>query len=56
MKDVDQYKDKLLETLDFAINASTGKDNYMVGFRNALRYAKSLVDGKEPEFEHCEED
>ena len=56
MKDVDQYKDKLLKTLDFAIDASTGKDVYMVGFRNALRYAKSLVDGKEPEFENCKKE
>lgn len=42
---------KILDTLDFAIDASNGNNSYSVGFRNGLRYAKSLIDGKEPQFE-----
>lgn len=44
---------KLLDTLDFAVDASNGDTNYFVGFRNGLRYAKSLIDGEEPQFESC---
>ena len=40
---------------DFAIDASNGDTNYFVGFRNGLRYAKSLIDGEEPQFESCTE-
>lgn len=47
-------KEKALNTLDFAIDASgREEDDYMVGFRNGLRYAKSLIDGNEPQYEHC---
>lgn len=46
---------KILNTLDFAIDASNGDTNYFVGFRNGLRYSKSLIDGKEPQFENCTE-
>lgn len=47
---------KILNTLDFAIDASNGDTNYFVGFRNGLRYDKSLIDGEEnPQFEHCAE-
>lgn len=49
---VDNYKpSKILDTLDFAIDASNGNNSYFVGFRNGLRYAKSLIDGEEPQFE-----
>jgi len=44
-----------LETIDFAIDASNGGTNYYVGFRNGMRYVKSLIDGKEPQFESCAE-
>lgn len=44
-----------IETIDFAIDASNGGTNYYVGFRNGLRYVKSLIDGKEPQFENCAE-
>ena len=46
---------KILDTLNFAIDASNGDTNYFVGFRNGLRYSKSLIDGKEPQFESCAE-
>lgn len=46
---------KILNTLDFAIDASNGGTNYFVGLRNGLRYAKSLIDGEEPQFESCAE-
>ena len=44
---------KYIETIDFAIDASDGDTNYFVGFRNGLRYAKSLINGEEPQFESC---
>ena len=52
---VNPQEPKILETLDFAIDASNGDTNYFVGFRNGLRYAKSLIDGEEPQFESCVE-
>ena len=50
---VNSQEPKILETIDFAIDASNGNTNYFVGFRNGLRYAKSLIDGKEPNYESC---
>lgn len=50
-----EQESKILNTLDFAIDASNGNTNYFVGFRNGLRYSKSLIDGKEPQFESCTE-
>ena len=48
----DNYEpSKILDTLDFAIDASNGNNSYSIGFRNGLRYAKSIIDGKEPQFE-----
>ena len=44
---------KILDTLDFAIDTSDGYNSYSVGFRNGLRYAKSLIDGEEPKYESC---
>lgn len=52
---VNPQEPKILETIDFAIDASNGDTNYFVGFRNGLRYSKSLIDGKEPQFESCTE-
>ena len=37
--------------IEFAIKVSTGTDAYMVGFRNGLRYALYLLDGKAPQYE-----
>ena len=55
---IDKYAEQepeILNTLDFAIDASNGDTNYFVGFRNGLRYAKSLVDGEDPQYESCAE-
>ncbi|MBR2256334.1 MAG: helix-turn-helix transcriptional regulator [Blautia sp.] len=41
----------LYSRIEFAIKASTGTDAYMVGFRNGLRYALYLLDGKAPQYE-----
>lgn len=47
---------KLIEEIEFSIKASnTQHDNYMSGLRNGMRYCLSLVTGKEPEFEDCEQ-
>lgn len=46
-------KEKVLNTLDFAIVASVGSDDYCIGFKNGLRYAKYLIDGNEPQYEYC---
>lgn len=51
-----QIVDKIIEQLDFDINATTGGDDYSVGLRNGLRLAKSLLNGEEPKFEHIEKD
>lgn len=56
MKWTNDEKEKVLNTLDFAIDASDGNDNYDIGFRNGLRYAKSLIDGNDPQFEHCQKE
>ena len=52
---VNPQEPKILDTLDFAIGASNGETNYFIGPRNGLRYSKSLIDGKEPQFESCTE-
>ena len=47
---------KLIEEIEFAIKASNKQhDNYMAGLRNGMRYCLSLITGKEPEFERCEQ-
>lgn len=53
--EVAEQEPKILDTIDFAIDASNGGTNYYVGFRNGLRYAKSLIDGEAPQFENCAE-
>ena len=47
-------KEKMLSTLDFAIVSSDGSDDYCIGFKNGLRYAKSLIDGNDPQYEYCQ--
>ena len=41
----------LYSKIKFAIEASTGTDAYIVGFRNGLRYALYLLDGKAPKYD-----
>ena len=49
-------KEKVINTLDFAIDASDGSDDYAIGFRNGLRYAKALIDGNDPQYEHLKQE
>ena len=41
----------LYSKIEFAIESSNGTDEYMVGFRNGLRYALYLLDGEAPQYE-----
>ena len=41
----------LYSKIEFAIESSNGTDEYIVGFRNGLRYALYLLDGKAPQYE-----
>lgn len=50
----DDFKKQLLNSIASAWASTDGVTDYAVGFRNGLRYAKSLIDGKEPMFEECE--
>lgn len=56
MTESEQQQNKIIEQLDFDINATTDGDDYSVGLRNGLRLAKSLLNGEEPKFEHIEKD
>ena len=42
---------KLIDAIDFAIKATDSQDDYSMGMRNGMRYAESLIDGKEPQYE-----
>lgn len=43
--------EKIVDAIDFAIKATDLKDDYSIGLRNGMRYAKSLIDGKKPQYE-----
>lgn len=48
----EQIRDeKMIDAIDFAIEATDSKDDYSMGMRNGMRYVKSLIDGKEPQYE-----
>lgn len=49
-------KTDLLKTIEFAIGSTDGRDDYSVGMRNGLKYAKYLIDGVTPKFDKCEPD
>ena len=44
---------KIIQYIDFAIESSSGKTDYMIGLRNGIRVIKSYIDGKEPQYEKC---
>ena len=46
----------IVKAIAFAIDATDGDDEYSRGMRNGMRYVKSLIDGKEPEYESGEND
>lgn len=48
--------DEFLKTMDMAIEATTGNDAYSIGMRNGIRYAKSVVDNVDPEYESVNEE
>ena len=41
----------LYSKIEFMIKATNTADEYSVGFRNGLRYALYLLDGKAPQYE-----
>ena len=47
-----QTKDeKMIDAIDFAIKATDSQNDYSMGLLNGIRYVKSLIDGKEPQYE-----
>ena len=51
MKEVVEYKEKLISSIDSSIDYTSRHDLYSIGFRNGMRYVKSLIDGKEANYE-----
>lgn len=48
----EQTKDKkMIDAIDFAIKATDSQDDYSMGMRSGMRYVKSLIDNKEPQYE-----
>ena len=43
--------EKMIDAIDFAIKATNSQDDYSMGMRNGMKYVKSLIDGKEPQYE-----
>lgn len=52
---LEEYKNKLLADIDFAITATGTSDAYYTGMVNGMKYVKSLIDGKKPEFSEVED-
>lgn len=51
-KKQEQTKDeKMIDAINFAIKATDSQDDYSMGMCNGMRYVKSLIDGKEPQYE-----
>lgn len=49
---LEQTRDeKTIDAIDFAIKATNSQDDYSMGMRNGMRYVKSLIEGKEPQYE-----
>jgi len=43
--------EKMIDAINFAIKVTDSQDDYGIGMRNGMRYVKSLIDGKEPQYE-----
>lgn len=43
--------EEMIDAIDFAIKVTDSQDDYCMGMRNGMRYVKSLIDGKEPQYE-----
>ena len=48
---VEEYRQRMIDAIGFAIKATDSQDDYSMGMRNGMRYVKSLIDGKEPQYE-----
>ena len=53
IKAVPSIQSDVSSTIQNAINASTGNNDYMIGLRNGMRWCLSVLDGNEPGFEEC---
>lgn len=45
---LEEYKQSIIEYMDFGIKHTNLQDAYSIGFRNGIRWCKSLIDGVEP--------
>lgn len=48
-----QEVNKIVEFINIAINGTPSKTDYDIGLKNGLKLALSVIDGKEPDFEKC---
>lgn len=48
MMTLKEYKQSIVEYMDFGIIHTDLQDAYSIGFRNGIRWCKSLIDGVEP--------
>ena len=48
---LEEYKQSIIEHMDFGIKHTDLQDAYSIGFRNGIRWCKSLIDGVEPIYE-----
>ena len=53
--DIEEFKKNLLRTINAGIIATNTKDDYSCGIRNGMRWCRSLLDDKEPQYEHIEQ-
>lgn len=51
VNELETADDKLIDAIDFAIEATGSQDDYCTGMRNGMRYVKYLINGKEPQYE-----
>lgn len=49
-QDIEKYKARLKDDIDFAITGTGTSDVYSTGMVNGMKYVKSLIDEKKPEY------
>jgi len=52
---LEEYKQSIIEHMDFGIKHIDLEDTYSIGFRNGIRWCKSLIDGVEPIYDSTAE-
>lgn len=52
---LEEYKQSIIEYMDFGIKHTDLEDAYSIGFRNGIRWCKSLIDGVEPIYDSTAE-